>query len=226
MSWPLLIFLPFLLVVAVGLAFVALSRRSVQRAAFDNIGSAPTFPQSVTSVHWIVVSSNDPQLVDRMLDETIGPKSGKGIVKAWSPGHPWVIAVGEELPDAADDIDALFLWLQRVSARFGEVQYFSFDRITASQAWARVVDGRIIRGFAWSGSTLWNQGALTLGERRLSMWCPGYGEDQEESAWAWAEKMRANVDRIPELGASWGVHPVRVGLRRWARAGDGTAEDY
>src|SRR5947209_6901242 len=40
-------------------------------------------------------------------------------------------------------------FLEALSGRFGEVQYFGTHRVVDYHAWAKALDGRVIRSYAW-----------------------------------------------------------------------------
>ena len=119
----------------------------------------------------------------------------------------WVIVTGPGLPDPGDDVDACHLFLTALSRELGHVQFFHAEIFSAHHAWARIDEGCVTRAYAWAGETIWNQGAETLAETRLRMKCFGYGEDAGAGFWATKTNAAANVEKIPQLAARWGIDP-------------------
>jgi hypothetical protein len=70
-------------------------------------------------------------------------------------------------------------------------------------AWVRVENGVVKRAHAWTGETVWNQGAKSLAEIELNMKCFGYGEDAGIEA-------AANVRKVSSLAARWSFDPAAV----------------
>lgn len=82
----------------------------------------------------------------------------------------WTLIVGNSLPLAPND-EALDL-LADLSRVFGDAQYFGTSSVTEYHAWARAIDGRLRRAYAFSGeqgSVLWDRGPETQEERDLGM---------------------------------------------------------
>ena len=78
--------------------------------------------------------------------------------------HGWVIVTGLGLPNPSDDVDATFLFLTELSRKLGHVQYFYAEKFSRHHGWARLDDGCVTRGYAWTGEAVWNQGSKTLPE--------------------------------------------------------------
>lgn len=125
------------------------------------------------------------------------------------PVNGWVLLTGPGIPDPAEDIDEVYHLLRALSIKLGAAQFFSFNRALGHHGWAWARGGGIVRAFAWSGRTLWNEGDPTPPERALRMRCPGYDEPEPQSAIA-REIILGNVDKIPLLAARWSVDPVSV----------------
>jgi hypothetical protein len=124
----------------------------------------------------------------------------------------WVLVFGMPLPDAAADVDVLFRFLTRFSASLGsEAQFFSVHPATGAHAWVRCDSGRVLRAYAWSGQTLWNQGPLTAEERSLRMVCLAYGESAAAaSATPGLAACLENVDKVTALAARWSLDPTAL----------------
>ncbi len=94
------------------------------------------------------------------------PASSVGV---FSPMPGWTLAIGGGvLPDT--EKDSLVPFLKAVSIPLGEVYWFANYRIVDYHAWAKVVNGDIVRGYAYlgeSGEVSLNEGALTPEEEAL-----------------------------------------------------------
>src|SRR3989441_2676270 len=154
---------------------------------------------------WLAVKSNNPQAVQKALGlhnptrcswtEGMARVSDQKLFVS-PPVNGWVLVVGSLLPDSSEDVDACFRFLHRLSRELGEVQFFSVNRAVGHHAWARFECGRAIRGYAWAGETLWNQGRKTWAERKLSLRCYDYYEGDTRNHFAQIERSRANTEKI------------------------------
>lgn len=122
----------------------------------------------------------------------------------------WILVVGSDLPDPADDADLCFHFVTGLSRKLGQVQLFSSNRALYSHAWVRAEKGRIVRAFAWANRTLWNQGPRTTAERELYLACFDYGDTSEFNSWHVPDPIIANVDKIALLAARWSIDPALV----------------
>lgn len=125
------------------------------------------------------------------------------------PVNGWVLITGPGVPDPAVDIDEVYHLLRALSIRLGAAQFFGFNRALGHHGWAWARGGGIVRAFAWTGRTVWNEGELTPAERAFRMRCPGYEDPSPQTALA-RESILANVDKVPLLAARWSIDPVSV----------------
>jgi hypothetical protein len=125
------------------------------------------------------------------------------------PIKGWILVVGLGLPDPADDVDQCYHFILKVSRELGQVQFFSANRVVNYHAWIRADGGRIVRGYAWAGETLWNQGARTQAEIDLGLKCFDYGEEAVLSAGS-SESHQANAEKINFLAARWSLDPTSI----------------
>ncbi len=168
---------------------------------------------------WLAVKSNDPQTVQKALGlhnptpcswtEGMARVSDQKLFVS-PPVNGWVLVVGSLLPDSSEDIDACFRFLHRLSRDLGEVQFFSGNRAVGHHAWARFENGRVLRGYAWAGETLWNQGPKTWGERKLGLKCFEYFEGEARVPFAQSEPVRVNAEKVLSLASLWSVDPTSV----------------
>ena len=126
------------------------------------------------------------------------------------PVRGWVLVMGCDLPDPSDDIDDCFLFLSRLSAQLGEVQFFSRSRAISHHGWARLEKGKVVRAYVWAGETLWNQGAATPIERELKLRCLTYTESSEVLGFAEREVLALNTEKVIRLAADWSIDPTAI----------------
>ena len=132
-------------------------------------------------------------------------RAGEDRLFVSGPAMGWTLVVGGGLPDAAQDVDALYRFLTGASRELGEVQYFAMDRVLGFHAWARLRDGQVLRGYAWAGTTEWNEGRMTMDERLLELRCHGYGEERPPGYVGQAGPELDNSERVPLLARRWGI---------------------
>lgn len=124
------------------------------------------------------------------------------------PVQGWTLVIGGSLPDPSDDVDSCFRVLVSLSREIGEVQYFAADRVLNHHSWAKLRDGRVLRAYAWSGVTEWNQGKPTADERLLGMQFREYGEDTFPTDYGEVSPEQINTERILLLARRWSVDPM------------------
>jgi len=232
MTFSVLMLIPFGLVLSVGVLFAWLISRHVKkrrerdpradRGRGGRDASASAGYRSLFIEHpcrWIAIRTRNLTAVQTALGlNNPTPCSWtEGITRIHDhrlfvspPVNGWTLVVGPRLPDPSEDVEACFRFLLRLSRDLGEVQFFSLNRVVGHHAWARFERGRAIRGYAWAGETLWNQGRTTWAERKLSLKCFDYFELPAQQHFAELEQIRANTERVMLLAALWSVDPTSV----------------
>ena len=119
----------------------------------------------------------------------------------------WVIVTGLGLPNPSDDVDATFLFLTELSRKLGHVQFFYAEKFSRHHGWARLDDGCVTRGYAWTGETVWNQGAKTLPETVVGLKTFNYADQT-----ATILDAETNFEKVPQLAARWSLDPAEVKL--------------
>jgi hypothetical protein len=119
----------------------------------------------------------------------------------------WVVVTGLGLPLPSDDVDATFLFLTELSRKLGHVQFFYAEKFSRHHGWARLDDGCVTRAYAWTGETVWNQGAKTIPEVESGLKTFSYGEQT-----ATILDAETNFERVPQLAARWSLDPAEVKL--------------
>jgi hypothetical protein len=169
---------------------------------------------------WLAIKSRSPFAVQSALGlhnpkpcSWIQGLAGEEKLFIAPPVKGWILVMGSGLPEPSDDIDVCFRFLLELSRRVGQVQFFSASRVLHYHAWVKADGGRIIRGYAWAGKTLWSQGARTLAEKELDLRCFDYVDPVSPPAFGQPDFAALNVDRIPLLAARWSIDPGRIDAR-------------
>lgn len=134
------------------------------------------------------------------------------------PVNGWTLVFGSALPDPGDDVDAAFRFLRELSRKLGHVQFFLADPLLQHHAWAMAEFGRVVRAYAWAGTTIWNQGVKTTAETALGVKCFGYAETTTTDEWTVADFIVANVEKVPQIARRWSLDPAEIDLRTLANA--------
>ena len=196
-------------------------RREVRRRAVRPKFESPRFSASVFEPpsRWLAVRSRNPQAIQSALGVQHARECSWSDALARSfeprlfispPVNGWIVVMGCDLPDPADDIDECFKFLADLSQKLGEVQFFSRNRAVSHHGWARLSDGKVLRAYAWAGETLWDQGPVTSAERELKMRCLAYTESSDVPGYGEREALSLNTDRVVRLAAAWGLDPTSV----------------
>lgn len=125
------------------------------------------------------------------------------------PVRGWVLIIGSGLPDPADDVDVCYRFLTSLSRKLGHVQFFKANRVLGHHAWVRVEDGEVMRGYAWAGKTLWNQGLTTRAETEFGLKCFQYFESPDQT-FEESEIAATNVEKVASLASRWSIDPASV----------------
>jgi hypothetical protein len=168
---------------------------------------------------WLAVRGQNPQAVQSALavhnaracswsDALAAPFEPRLFISP--PVQGWILIIGCDLPDPADDVDECFKFLTGLSRKVGEVQFFSRNRAVGHHGWARLEHGKIVRAYAWAGETVWNQGAMTDAERDLKLRCLTYTESSDVLGLAEREVLALNTERVVRLAAAWSLDPTAV----------------
>lgn len=138
-------------------------------------------------VSWFAVKAPDPaSVLDALeLGEAVPANWASGLEAAYGRPHKddpwvfilpplsgWVLVVGFSLPyptvethhDIGRRFDVLF---SRLMKRFDDVQFFGSDRVVGFVAWARALNGKPVRSFAFADEVMANFGEQTSEEMKL-----------------------------------------------------------
>lgn len=116
------------------------------------------------------------------------------------PINGWVLAIGfdERLdlhtPTPGHEYNTTILEL---SKKFGEAHYYGTHRVTEVHAWAKAVNGKMVRAYSWvgdQGEVFLDIGPLTKEEKKLGM-----KYDGEENV--------PDEENVLDIAAAWSVDP-------------------
>ncbi len=169
---------------------------------------------------WVAIRSRNLELVQEILglENATACSWMEGLTEAVSdnrlfvapPIRGWILVFGPHLPRPSDDVDHCFRFLVNLSREIGEVQFFCGDAVTYEHAWARVVDGTVVRAYAWARETLWNQGILSEAEKKSGVVTFDYGNSPDPYQFGSQDRFRQNTERLYSLAGRWSVDPSRV----------------
>lgn len=170
-------------------------------------------------MRWLAVRSQNPRAVQSALsvrnpracswtDALVTPFEPRLFISP--PVNGWVMVMGCDLPDPADDVDDCFIFLKQLSEKLGEVHFFARNRAVAHHGWAKLFEGKVLRAYVWAGETLWNQGFVTEAERALKMRCLDYTESSDVLGLQQRDQFSSNTDKVIRLAGAWSVDPTSV----------------
>ena len=193
-------------------------RESGRSEGLSNVGVKPKPLLFDSPSRWLAIRSNSPESVQSALglhNATLCSWE-QGLAEAQDfklfltpPVKGWILVLGIGLPEPVDDIDELFHLIVALSRSLGEVQFFSANRVVDSHAWVHANHGRVLRAYAWSGATLWNQGVMTGPETELGLTCFDYTEPVRQK-FSSHEPQRTNAEKVPLLAGRWSIDPTTL----------------
>lgn len=173
-------------------------------------------------VAWYAVRSTDARAVAKAigLRRERSASWAEGIEGAYEskafvtpPVKGWVFVVGFKL---AERISEPKPWTQLValSSTFGEAQVFCSHRVVELHAWAKAVNGQLVRAYGYlgeSGETLFDEGEQTAEERDLGF--RFFDERSPETAkgdtyWSRSDLSYPDEDSVMAIARRWSLAPV------------------
>jgi hypothetical protein len=160
---------------------------------------------------WLAIDTEDTKGVVKALRLRQAEQTcwSKGLHKGTFVAPPilgWTLVVGVR-PEAGEPQFVPFL--EELSRRFGEVQYFATHRVVDYHAWAKAVGGRVVRSYAWlgeRGEVLQNVGHKTSEEEELGFrFIDGTtAEGDEEDA-----ELPGEED-VMRIAGRWSLNPQEI----------------
>jgi hypothetical protein len=160
---------------------------------------------------WLAIDSEDTQAVVQALGLIRVERSSwaEGLYKGTFVAPPilgWTLVEGIR-PEAGDPKFRFFL--EGLSSRFSEVQYFGTHRVVGYQAWAMAVDGRVVRGYGWlgeRGEVLLDVGAKTPEEEELGF--RFINLDTADGDWEGVET--PGEEDVMRIAGRWSLNPQEI----------------
>lgn len=177
---------------------------------------------------WLAVRTRDTEAVVAALglgepqrcnwDSGIGTvyhrEFGESRVYVAPPVNGWTFVVGLPLPHPAgrNFVDKCTPLLTALGGRFVEVQYYFCYPPIDMFAWARLVDGRLLRGFAAGDEgVIWNKGKTTREERALGLKLFELRGVRGRRGDAGGEMiLHPTEDHVMRLALRWSLDPTRL----------------
>jgi len=177
---------------------------------------------------WLAIRTRDTAAVVRELGLTsVEPcnwRSGIGTVYdrdlgehhvyVSPPVNGWTFVAGLPLPQpvGASFVDKSTPFLLALGKRFIEVQYFMAYPPIDFFAWARVIDGKLLRAFAVSDSgVVWNHGKTTKDERALGLKLFELRGMRDRRGDAGGELiLHPTEHHVMRIAAKWSLDPTRL----------------
>ncbi len=191
----------------------------------DPSGVAADLPQNFGyKLCWVAVRSDDSQAVAKAL-ELSGVKASawqEGIQSAYESSvfvtpslQNWVLAAGIPFAPQEHIAESVTSRVESLSRSFGEAQYFCTHRVVEFHVWARAVDGRLVRGFAYIGDqreTPWNEGGQSTEEEDLGL--EFFDADSPEASkpgyWDKNDLKYPNEGDVMRLAGAWSINPATI----------------
>lgn len=160
--------------------------------------------------NWLCVKSDSPlEVIEKLGLKNAEPSNwDKGIEMAYngyrfvSPaldGYVLVVNFGMDVLTLAPEL------LDKSAKLFDELQFFVTQRVSDYHAWAKYVNGEMIRGYGWcgcDGTVFLNRGEFTPEEVRL-----GFTNLLPNEEADWEVHATPDEEYVMGLAAAWGVDP-------------------
>lgn len=222
-----LVFIAVMIAVTVAVAAVWLApRMGGGRVLFDSTADSPAaFGYDMA---WLAVRSRDTDAVVAALgleepqrcnwnsgvgsvyDATLGERH----IFVSPPVNGWTFVVGLSLPHAVGPkfIDKLTPLLVGLGTRFVEIQYYMCYPPIDMFAWARLVDGKLLRAFAAGDQgVIWSKGKTSREERALGLKLFELRGVRERRGDAGGEMiLHPTEDHVMRLALRWSLDPTQL----------------
>jgi len=163
---------------------------------------------------WIVIDTTDASPVVSALGLKdvrpatwdIDPYDHRGVFVSPSV-LDWTYVLGGHLPP---NFPQFVPRLEDLSRRFGEVQYFATHRVVELHAWAKAIDGRIVRGYCWVGESceiVMDVGGLTPEEEEL-----GFSRfiNSHTASGDWEAVDFPDEEDVMHIAGKWSINPQEL----------------
>jgi hypothetical protein len=227
LNWPVLLFvLPLTVATVLAIVFVMAPRMAEGCVVFN---AAPDRPCPFGyRMGWLAIRTRDTRGVVHALGllrpEAVNWSGGIGSVYDHNlgesrvfvtpPVNGWTFVVGLGLPHPLGPafVDKFTPFVADLGARFIEVQYFLAYPPLDLFAWARVIDGRVVRAFAVGDEgVILNVGKTTKDERSLGLKLFELrGVKGRKGDAGGALLLHPTEEHVMRLAGRWSIDPVNV----------------
>lgn len=130
------------------------------------------------------------------------------------PVDGWTFVVGLPLPQPLGPafVDKSMALLTALGERFSEVQYYFAYAPIEFYAWARIVEGRLLRAFAVGDEgVLWNMGKQPKEEKLLNLAIQDLRKSPSRKAKVKSKiALQPTENHVIRLAAAWSIDPTRI----------------
>ncbi len=116
--------------------------------------------------------------------------------------YGYVLVAGYEIfggGDGRQELDELM----RIAPKFSEVQCFATHRVADVHAWAKCVNGSLVRAYGWYAGPYINEGSITPEEISL-----GFDKLVQTDEDDWEENDIPDEEYVMQIAAAWGIDPM------------------
>jgi len=175
---------------------------------------------------WIAVKTDQKEKVGALLGlKNLRPSNWKnGMDGAYGKSifitpllHGWTLAVGMNLPtgggDSRESIQKLKALLKKLSAEFGEAQFFCTHRIVEYHCWIKAKNGKVERAYAYLGESAENiviEGNPTAIEANLNLINTFSPEARKDEYFEREDILYPDEDLVMTIAEDWSVNPTTI----------------
>ena len=177
---------------------------------------------------WFAIKTDNKEKIAEILNLKRTSKSNwkNGIEKAYSDGifitpqiGEWTLAVGMGLPlgDSEESIEKIEKLLNKLSAEFGEAQFFGTHRVVEYQNWMKSTNGKIDRIYAYVGESMENikvYGKPTEPEKGLNLFNSLSKEAKSDDYFEREDLDYADEGLVMKIAENWSVNPTKLTERK------------
>ena len=180
----------------------------------SNEKKEPDFPCPFGyKISWYAIKNETPQsIVEKLKLKVIGESNWQnGIDRVHNlqnsafvspPLDDYVLVIGIS-PDDEHEI------VKKHALSFKELQYFGTHRVVEYHAWAKFIDGKIIRSYCYvgeSGEVTWCEGDITFEEKSL-----GFDKFPSSTEETFSDEFDygnlPNEENVLDIAKAWGIDP-------------------
>ncbi|EFM08467.1 hypothetical protein PaecuDRAFT_4760 [Paenibacillus curdlanolyticus YK9] len=144
------------------------------------VNATPDYPVPFGyKCQWLAIKTTDTQAVIEAMQlqelELANWSTGidaahEGCYFVSPPVHGWTLVVNALMPDLSGvEMPSPLTVIDKLSSQFGEAYYFGTHRVVDYHAWAKSMNGKVVRANAYLGEAIIDQGEISQEERYLHM---------------------------------------------------------